>query len=280
MHTGPVGHGPDAPPSTGASPRTAAPPARTDCESRSVPCPRNTRGAAAANTVTLPQEPGNDRRPFSSARPRRVLRTLTSSSGRRSGPGHGLPPAARAAVTIVEGNLFPVPAQYNTPLVPRQRRERGSFLREARSRSREGVGFPAFIFLPHKNYVFEPVWKTGRRCFLWSGAIAVFRVWGELDAAPKAGTQSMLAARTGPWGVFSRSHPEVVTSRPISGVMSARSCGITPGSRPSGPLFGRRCSGGAAAEPSDVSVRRGGGRARAGTRQGSTGRRRVNRRRV
>lgn len=134
VRTGPVGHGPDAPPSTGASPRTAAPPARTD-RGRSVPCPRNAREARCRTQVTLPQEPGNDRRPFSSARPHRVLRTLTSSSGRRNSPGHGLP-WRLAAVTITEGNLFPAPARHNTPLVPRHRRERGPFLREARSRSR------------------------------------------------------------------------------------------------------------------------------------------------
>lgn len=87
----PVGCGPDAPPSTGASPRTATPPARTERQERSAPCPRNVRGSRRRTRMTLPQEPGNDRRPFSSARPHRVLRTLTSSSGRRSGPGHGLP---------------------------------------------------------------------------------------------------------------------------------------------------------------------------------------------
>lgn len=153
-------------------------------------------GPRRRTQVTLPQEPGNDRRPFSSARPHRVLRTLTSSSGRRSGPGHGLPLAARAAVAIVEGNLFPAPARHITPLVPRHRGERGPSPREACSRSRGDVGFPVFIFLPHKNSVFEPVWKTGRRYLGWSDAMAAFRMWSELDAAPN-GRNSVNASRVG-----------------------------------------------------------------------------------
>ncbi len=116
--------------------------------------------------------------------------------GPKERPGHGLPSAARAAVTIVEGNLFPVPAQCNTPLVPRQRREKGSFLREARSRSRGGVGFPVFIFLPHKNSVFEPVWKTGRRRFVCSDAITAFRGGSSWLLHPKV-RNSVNASRAG-----------------------------------------------------------------------------------
>lgn len=100
-----------------------------------------------------------------------------------------------------------------------------------------GVGFPAFIFLPHKNSVFEPVWKTGRRCLAWSDTMAVFRCGASWMPHPKAGTQSMLAVLVGPWGGFSRSRLEVVTTRPISGVMSVRSCGIELWARASVPHY-------------------------------------------